>query len=255
MKHKMQAVFLFVMFSTDVNIGVSADMMPVNMQDQSPAHTAVDEPAQQQTLMIEVASLTTEQLVEQYLQDGKKAMANGDSQKALQHYTQALELAPQRTTLRQQVAALHYGRRETAQAVDILQRGLAVESDNQALRLTLARLLQQESQPQAALTALLPFTSINDLEYAALRGALAHQLNDNKIALQSYRYLTQQHPFDGRWWLGLAIANERSGKFVQAEEAYQQAQQYSGLSVQSQSFVQQRLYALQHLQEEGSVWQ
>nr|WP_086938843.1 tetratricopeptide repeat protein [Thaumasiovibrio occultus] len=202
-------------------------------------------------LSISVESLTSDQLAAQAKQRAKTAMDRGDLQQALADFQTALNYAPDDEPLRSQVAALLYGRRETNHALGVLKQGIERNPASQHLRLTMAKILSKESDPQQALTALMYWPNTPTVEYAALRGALAQQLNRNNQARESYQYLTEQLDNDGRWWLGLAIATDRDGDFVQAEQAYQKAGQFGGISAQSQQFVRQRLAALQQQRRAG----
>lgn len=112
------------------------------------------------------------------------------------------------------------------------------------LRLTMAKLLVNESQQQAALNVLSQMPSYTHSGYLAMRGALAQQLNQNDLALSSYQNLVKAEPYDGRWWLGLGVALERGQELEQAEEAYQQALQMGQISGETQQFIRQRLAVL-----------
>ncbi len=78
-----------------------------------------------------------------------------------------------------------------------------------------------------------------------MRGALAQQLNNNELAMSSYQLLVKEEPYDGRWWLGLGIALERSEVAEKALDAYKQALLMGRISQQSQKFIQQRLALLE----------
>ncbi|WP_087016726.1 tetratricopeptide repeat protein [Thaumasiovibrio subtropicus] len=217
---------------------------PITLPAEPAVTTAPVEPA---SINITVENMSPAQLAELAISRGQTALGRGDTQKALEEYQNALRFTPHREDLRSQVAALHYGRRETRQALDVLQVGIVRNPQSESLRLTMAKLLSKEAQTQAALAVLTVWPKAPSTEYAAMRGALAQQLNDNDIALQSYHFLTRQYPEDGRWWLGLAIASDRKGKAEIAEQAYLEAQRLGGVSDATQAFVRQRLYALQQL--------
>ncbi|CAH0534476.1 hypothetical protein VST7929_02409 [Vibrio stylophorae] len=170
------------------------------------------------------------------------ALDKGDRKRAAAALTRALEYEPERVSARQQLAALYYGQRQAAQAVALLQQGIALMPQDTQLRLMLAKLLAREKQPAAALSVMQYLPGHAPIEYLAMRGALAQQLKANELAKQSYQLLTLRQPYDGRWWLGLAIAFERLGE--PAVEAYRHAQQGSGLSLNSQQFIAKRLEAL-----------
>ncbi len=212
-------------------------------------HEQLGEEVPPASIEVKVESMSPAQLAEVAVKRAQEALDVGDIRKALAEYQSALRFAPAREDIRSQVAALHYGRRETREALTILQEGIARNPSSESLRLTMAKLLARESQSQTALSVLSDWFVSPSPEYAAMRGALAQQLSDNGAALESYQYLVTHYPEDGRWWLGLAIASDREGEAVDAQKAYQETQRLGGVSEASQAFVRQRLYALQQLQQ------
>ncbi|CAK4069687.1 hypothetical protein [Vibrio sp. 16] len=117
------------------------------------------------------------------------------------------------------------------------------------LRLALAKLLMKEKQNAAALTALSALPEEASVEYLSLRGVLAQQNNQNEMALSSYLKLVEIEPESGRWWLGLAIQQERALEFEQAQQSYNKALAGFGLSGQSQQFIHDRLALIKQLGE------
>lgn len=200
---------------------------------------------QTEGLSIETVELDAGQLARVEYQKAKKALKSGDSRKAIGYLEAALKYQPEWVKARQKLSALYYGRGETRRAVAALQQGLALDSEQPDLRLTMAKLLVNESQQQAALNVLSQLPAQGHSEYLAMRGALAQQLNNNDMAISSYRLLVKQQPYDGRWWMGLGIALERSEAAEKAMDAYRQALLMGRVSQQSQQFIQQRLAVLE----------
>jgi len=195
-------------------------------------------------LSIESIALSPEQLAQTDYDKAMKALAEGDTRKASNYLKSALDYQPDWTEARQRLSALYYGRGDVRRAMLTLQQGLAKQPNQQDLRLTMAKLLTQESQPEVALEVLSEMPSQPASEFLALRGALAQQLNDQPLALSSYQKLVDAEPFDGRWWLGLGIALDRSQENAKAVAAYTQALKLGQVSGQSQQFIRQRLAAL-----------
>ncbi|MBD8513137.1 tetratricopeptide repeat protein [Photobacterium sp. CAU 1568] len=208
--------------------------------------TAMTEPLQEgeSGLSIESIALSPEQLAQTDYDKAMKALAEGDTLKATNYLKSALEYQPAWIDARQRLSALYYGRGDVRRAMLTLQRGLAKQPNQQDLRLTMAKLLTQESQPEVALDVLSELPSQPASEFLALRGALAQQLNNQPLALSSYQQLVDTEPFDGRWWLGLGIALDRSQDNAKAVAAYTQALKLGQVSGQSQQFIRQRLAAL-----------
>ena len=198
----------------------------------------------EESLMIETVELDAGQLARIEYNKAEKALKQGDSRKAIGYLESAVKYNPEWITARQKLAALYYGRGETRRAMVSLQQGLALDSGQPDLRLTMAKLLVNESQQQAALSVLSQMPPYAHSGYLAMRGALAQQLNQNDLALSSYQNLVKAEPYDGRWWLGLGVALERGQEWEQAEEAYQQALRMGQISGETQQFIRQRLAVL-----------
>lgn len=202
------------------------------------------EEEQAEGLMIETVELDAGQLANVEYKKAQKALKSGDSRKAIGYLEKALKYQPEWIKARQKLSALYYGRGDNRKAVATLQEGLALGGDQPDLRLTMAKLLVNESQQQAALNVLSRLPEQNHSGYLAMRGALAQQLKNNKLAMSSYRQLVKEQPYDGRWWMGLGIALERSEALEKARDAYKQALLMGRVSQQSQQFIQQRLTVL-----------
>ncbi|OBU33368.1 tetratricopeptide repeat protein [Photobacterium kishitanii] len=197
------------------------------------------------SLSIKTVALTPSQLAEVEYRKAEKVLRQANSRQAIIHLEAALKYRPQWVAARQKLAALYYGRGDNRQAVAMLQQGLQQQPQNTELRLTLAKLLVNEKQLQAALTVLEQPLKVDSIAFLAMRAALAQQLNNTALALTSYQQLLLHDASDGRWWLGLAIAQERSQQQTAALTSYRNGLTHGGLSVASQHFIQQRIMALQ----------
>lgn len=221
--------------SSRVAVRENATTQAVELDDEAPA----------EELMIETVELDAGQLANVEYKKAQKALKEGDSRKAIGFLTQTLKYQPEWIKARQKLAALYYGRGDTRKAIATLQDGLVLDGEQPDLRLTMAKLLVNESQQQAALNVLSRMPKQRHSGYLAMRGALAQQLNNNELAMSSYKQLVTEEPYDGRWWLGLGIALERSEEAEKALNAYQQALLMGRISSQSQQFIQQRLALLE----------
>lgn len=208
-----------------------------------------EQPTTQPVMIVEQVELTAEQLAQKALQRAQKAMESNDFQAAVKAYGEALRYTPEDESTRQKLAALYYGKGDGRKAFDLMQAGIERNPDGEVLRLALARLLVKEKQDAAALVPLAHLPPQPSVDYLSLRAALAQKTKQDEMALQSYQQLTEQDPNNGRWWLGLAIQQERALQWSAAQHAYQQALSKVGLSNQSQAFIQQRLKLLTSLQE------
>ncbi|ELN6873434.1 tetratricopeptide repeat protein [Vibrio cholerae] len=210
-------------------------------------------PSSSPVMIVEQVSLTPEQLAQKALQRAQKAMESNELQTAVSAYTEALRYTPHDEMARQKLAALYYGKGDGRKAFDLMQAGIERNPDGEVLRLALAKLLVKEKQEASALVPLAYLPSQPSIEYLSLRAALAQKTKQDEIARESYQQLTEKDPNNGRWWLGLAIQQERALQWLAAQHAYQQALNKVGLSSQSQAFIHQRLQLLASLEETQSA--
>ncbi len=73
------------------------------------------------------------------------------------------------------------------------------------------------------------------------------------MALETYQMLVTQDSSNGRWWLGLAIQQERNLDMKSASKSYQNALTRVGISKSSQKFIRERLKLLSSLEGGSSA--
>lgn len=229
----------------------STQVKPVSLAQNQPANKqVVTAPAGQ--VVIEHVELTPQQLSEKAQQRAKKALDSNNLSQALSQYNEALMYTPADVQVRKRLAALYYGKGEVRKAAEILQKGIVLNSDDTELRLSLAKMLMKEQQNSVALTVLSALPKSASVEYLALRAALAQKEKQDDLALQSYQQLVIIEPSSARWWLGLAIQQERAFDLTAAKRSYNEALTKLGLSGQSQQFIRDRLTLIRHLEESSS---
>ncbi|GAM67514.1 MSHA biogenesis protein mshN [Vibrio sp. JCM 19236] len=205
---------------------------------------------EQEQMKVEQVELTAEQLAEKSIARAEKALNANDVRTAFSEYNKALKLVPTDENTRQKLAAIYYGRKDTRRAVNLLQQGIRLNEKSEALRLALAKLLVKEQQPEAALSSLSYMPDNASEEYLALRAGLAQQTKNVEIAEESYKELSERDPTNARWWLGLAIQQERQLEYADAKESYTKALGLVGISKQTQAFIRDRLQLLNSLEGE-----
>lgn len=215
------------------------------------AHSQAESESAQ--MSIEQVELTPQQLAEKAVTRANKALDSNDFESAVSAYTEALRYTPDDERVRQKLAALYYGKGDVRRAFDLLQSGIELNHNGETLRIALAKLLMKENQTEAALSPLSYLPQSPSVEYLSLRAALAQKSKFNDIALESYQLLIQKEANNGRWWLGLAIQQERAFQLPEAKQSYLQAQNKVGLSVQSQAFIRDRLNVLASLEETSNA--
>lgn len=216
-------------------------------QERAPEVTSTSEDAAG-GIVVEQVELTPEQLAANAVGRAKKAFDANNLNGALQGFTEALRYTPRDEEVRQKLAILYFGKGDTRRAYELLQAGIRLNNDSEALRLGLSKLLVKADQAEAALSPLLHLPNNASKEYLAMRAALSQKAQQETIALESYQKLTEIEQDNARWWLGLAIQQERQLMLEQAKQSYQNALVRVGISSQSQSFIRDRLKVISDLE-------
>ena len=204
------------------------------------------------TVVVEQVEMSPEKLADKAISRANKSMEANDFQNAVNAYREALRYTPDNEEVRKKLAALYYGKGDVRKAFELLQRGIEINLDGESLRIALTKFLVKENQSEAALSPLVHLPPSATTEYLSLRAALAQKSKQNEIALESYQKLIEKEPGNARWWLGLAIQQERSFLLDEAKISYQNALTKVGVSNQSQAFIRDRLKVLNQLQETNS---
>ncbi|CAH0526875.1 tetratricopeptide repeat protein [Vibrio hippocampi] len=204
-------------------------------------------------MIIEQVELSPEQLAEKAVARAKKSLDSNDIDSALAHYEDALRYTASNEQVRQQLAALYYGKGQINKAYQLLEDGINRNTEGEGLRIALTKLLIKEQQQEAALTPLVYLPNNPSQEYLSLRAGLAQRNKQTDLAYESYQLLTVKDRLNARWWMGLAIQQERKMEFAQAKESYQKALNMIGISSQSKAFIRDRLKVLASLEESGNA--
>ena len=132
-----------------------------------------------------------------------------------------------------------------ARALDWLPQSLA--SDHASLRLLRARAqLEQGSLKQAVTTLRSQVPAVDALpEYRVTLATLLQQAGEPEAAAAHWSELIEYQNNQPAWWLGLAMALDAAGQTNSAARAYVQAAAMPGLSERLAIYARQRLQALQ----------
>ncbi|NOI38762.1 MSHA biogenesis protein MshN [Vibrio sp. 070316B] len=204
-------------------------------------------------ILIEQVELTPEQLSVNAQGRAQKALDGNDLTGALKGYNEALRYTPRNEDVRQKLAILYFGKGDTRKAYELFQSGIKLNINSEKLRLGLSKLLVKADQAEAALSPLVHMPPHPTQEYLAMRAALSQKSQQEEIALESYQKLVEIDSENARWWLGLAIQQERQLDFAAAKQSYQGALTRVGISSQSQSFVRDRLKIISALEESSNA--
>ncbi|PMG35851.1 MSHA biogenesis protein MshN [Vibrio splendidus] len=223
------------------------DLVPISNEIEPSDSSANSE------MLIEQVELTPEQLSMNAQGRAQKALDANDLTGALKGYTEALRYTPRNEEVRQKLAILYFGKGDTRKAYELYQSGIKLNINSEKLRLGLSKLLVKANQAEAALSPLVHLPSNPTKDYLAMRAALSQKSQQEDIALESYQKLVEVDSDNARWWLGLAIQQERQLDFSAAKESYQGALTRVGISSQSQNFVRDRLKIIKALEESGDA--
>ncbi|MEZ9183536.1 tetratricopeptide repeat protein [Vibrio splendidus] len=223
------------------------DLAPISNEKESSDSSANSE------MLIEQVELTPEQLSVNAQGRAQKALDANDLTGALKGYTEALRYTPRNEEVRQKLAILYFGKGDTRKAYELFQSGIKLNINSEKLRLGLSKLLVKANQAEAALSPLIHLPPNPTQDYLAMRAALSQKSQQEDIALESYQKLVEVDSDNARWWLGLAIQQERQLDFSAAKESYQGALTRIGISSQSQNFVRDRLKIIKALEESGDA--
>lgn len=204
-------------------------------------------------MVIKQVELSAEQLAANAQGRAQKALDSNDLLGALTGFTEALRYTPRDEDIRKKLAVLYFGKGDTRKAYELLQTGIQLNDDSEALRLSLSKLLIKANQSEAALSPLVHLPPSPSKDYLAMRAVLSQKSQHEEIALESYQKLVELDGSNARWWLGLGIQQERQLDFSSAKHSYQQALTRVGISSQSQTFVRDRLKILKDLEEAESA--
>lgn len=217
-----------------------------NQPDSISAVAANATPKTQGKMAITEVTLTPQQLANKRFALASEAQKDGQLNRAIDYYEQTLALDPGMHEARKQLAALHYGQNQLAQASDLLQQGLILYPQEVDFVLLLARVQQASAQPSLALVTLthIPDTHPLARQKWMAQSDIAQKSGQFPLAEQAYRQLLQQEPIQAKWWMGLAYALDSQQQFTQARQAYRTALGHRGLSAQASAFIEQRLTQL-----------
>ncbi|MFG0832679.1 tetratricopeptide repeat protein [Aeromonas bivalvium] len=209
---------------------------------------AAPEPAPRRapSLKIETVELSPAEFAVLSERKANAALVKGELSEAEAQFSALLRQTPDNEQARQQLAGLLYGQGRLAEASALLEEGIRRQPDQADFRLLRARLALAEEDKRGALAwlggARPPLAS--NLDYYATWAGLSQELGQNAEAAELYVRLLRVQPDQGRWWLGLGIAEDGQGHGERARDAYRNAQLHGNLGEASQAWLGQRLAKL-----------
>lgn len=180
-------------------------------------------------------------------QQAQDALQSGDTAYAAGLLKQLVDLEADNLPARKKLAALLFAQKQHKSAEQLLLDGIEIHATSSELRMMLARLYSQNGDRQKAHLVLLEHNvnALQEPDYLSYRASLSDQLQQYEAARTDYRSLAEGYPDNPKWWLGLAVAEERLGNNRAAYNAYQKVTVLKQLSNEIAQFVQQRMQYLE----------
>ncbi|MEV3835588.1 tetratricopeptide repeat protein [Aeromonas allosaccharophila] len=204
---------------------------------------AASAPRKPGVLKIETVELSAKELAALAERKATTAMAKGSLRDAQDNYYDVLAHDPYNQGAREQLAGLLYGEGRLTEARQLMEEGIRLDPQQADFRLLLARLAISEGQQQQALGWLSGYQPdlASNMDYYATWAGLTQELGQNADAAALYVKLLRQQPDQGRWWLGLGVAEDGQGHSQRALDAYRNALLHGNLGGASTNWLEQRI--------------
>ncbi|WP_395339854.1 tetratricopeptide repeat protein [Ningiella sp. W23] len=179
-------------------------------------------------------------------EQARVALIDNDIGAAISALSTLVELYPQDSRARKQLASVLFSRQAYEQASIVLKAGLPHAPADSDMRVMLARLLYKTGEYSQALQTLKshPYPHLADIELISFRAALGERMGEYSSAYEDYTLLTTREPNNAKWWLGLGVSQDKLSMSAQAIESYYQVQNLNQLPTDVNQFVEQRIAVL-----------
>lgn len=174
---------------------------------------------------------------------GMQAAKQGDPAAAVAAFQRSLARDPGFAKARQALLATLVGGRQWTEARQVAEAGLALDPAQSGWAVILARLQFEQGDADAAIGTLERHVAHagGDADYQGLFAYLLQRQQRSAEAAERFRAGLALRPGEGRWWFGLALALENSGKPAEAKEAYLRAREVGNLPADMATVVEQKL--------------
>lgn len=226
---------------TTQNVPEKKSMANVNLADSQKAPQV-----EKSSFSVTTVTVSAEQLAEKEFLIAESYKNRVLLEDAATHYQQALKHWPTHTKSRVQLSALLYAKNESEQALQVLEQGLALATNNEELAVVAAKISMKLGAFNRGLAYLSGISLENTLNVSAiaLRANLGQKAKAFELALADYDVLLRTNPRNARWLLGKAISLDMLGRKPEAVLVYQQVLSVGGVSLASKQYVMNRLQAL-----------
>jgi MSHA biogenesis protein MshN len=173
----------------------------------------------------------------------ENALTAGRTTEGIEGLRAALKLDASYVQARQMLLRQLLEMRKIEEAMTVLQEGLELQPAQTGWAMSLAR-LQLEQNDIAAADRTLARSQVYaeaSADYAGFQGHIKSRLGANRLAVTHYQRATRLAPNEGRWWLGLGLAQEADGHIAEAKEAMRRSVATGTLSVELSAVAEQHL--------------
>lgn len=177
------------------------------------------------TVAKEILPLTQQDQAIIYYNKGLESMNRNQEIEATTFFKKALNEYPRHHKSRMQLVQLYQKIGWTDEVEKLLQTGLDIDPEHGDFIKNLAMLYQQKGQMRKSLSVLLtmPDSHVTQVDYLALLALAYLNADQSGMAEKYYQQLLSVNKENSIWWLGLAIAEDSSGKYKNAIDSFNQA--------------------------------
>jgi MSHA biogenesis protein MshN len=232
-----------VLISTNSEIVEEGELLAAGKQ--VPQET-ISKPVTDTSNLAVRSSQTSAQESQSQKQAISDALAANDTARAIRLLQAYIDVEPTNSAAIKKLATLWFANGNVSAAAQLLQKQLDLQPEQSDFRLMLARLYSQQNKPTEAMQLLSTHKpqAYLEVDYLAFRATLAQQLDVYQTALSDYQQLTQLENNNAKWWLGLAVVNDKLNQVEAALAAYRQARALAQLDGAVDQFMQQRITIL-----------
>lgn len=190
-----------------------------------------------------VPTVTPRDRAEGEFRRAQAALAGGQVDEGADLLAAVLRLDPAHIPARQALIRTYLESHRQDAAETALREGLEVLPAQIGWATSLAR-LQVERNDLAAAQATLVRHAVQGSrspDYLGFLGHIQHRLGRYPDAVASYQGAIRISPSDGRWWLGLGLAQEADGHGSEARESFRRALATGNLALELTAVAEQRL--------------
>lgn len=174
------------------------------------------------------------------------ALQQKDDGEAIKLLKKLLKMKPDNQLARKKLASLLFAQGMTNESKQVIETGIRLQPDYSEFRMMLARFYVQQKNTDEAHNTLRELNVSASVEpnLVSYRASLAKKLERFNLAKLDYMNLLASQPSNAKWWLGLAISEEKLGNKRSALKAYRKVSELNQLSLEVTSFVQKRIQYL-----------